>query len=168
MISGYQGQVATSYGAAIELQGAGTDLWHSIYAPTALTNTVPGILAYNVSSGVVQPIWLSAAQNTVMRNQVIVVDNSPLGLGTIPAGTWGFAKIRGYCLADVLGAAGLAAEGDALELNGDQDYFVDQTSNEGEIIDTTTSAIILEAYTTTEVADKSVYLLGTPCTIAAS
>jgi len=167
--TGYRAQVSTSYGAAIEVQGAGTDVWLSVYndAGAAVTNGDIKLLSFKVSSGVLQPVLIAPATNTTVGNQVVVVDNSIVGLGTIADATWGFVKVSGYVLADVDGTADLVA-GDQLQVINAGVALIDQGSAQGAVIDADTCAIMLEAYTTNAVALKSVFLLGNQCAVAAA
>ena len=169
-IPGYLAQASVTYGAAIEVASDnGLDRWISFYNDTggALTNGAVKLLTFKVASGVLRPVVIAVATNTGVANTVCVVDNSIVGQGTVPDASWGFVKVRGSVLANVDGTNDIVA-GDQLQVIDSGTAFIDQGGAEGAVINSDTSAIALEAYTTNSIALKSVLLLGSQSSVAAS
>jgi hypothetical protein len=151
---------------------SGVDKWLKVYNNTsgALTNGYPyNVVVATDAAGVPYYSAITAAANDVVANVVGVVDNSPLGLGTIAAYAYGYVKVRGKVSARVLGASGTVI-GDGLEVTAaDTDNFQKEagTTNDGKQA-VQCAAILLETWETTSVAAKSVFLLGKLSAIAAT
>jgi len=172
VIEDYQGSASTSN---TEIIKNGLDRWIKIYNNTgsALTNGYPYVLSTKVvATDTDNPVFtfvpVVAAQMADDTNQIIVIDNTPLGLGTIADSTYGFAKIGGEVLAYCNGATDIVV-GDALKVVAAADNFTtSQTATSGVMAKLTclSSAIALEGYTTDLDALKKIVLLDKQTSIA--
>ena len=91
-IANYQ---AAPNAANCELVTKGFDQWIKVYSSTALTNGAIKVLQTSVdyttaASPILTFIPAAPATETTESQIVGVVDNTQLGLATIPAGTYGF------------------------------------------------------------------------------
>jgi hypothetical protein len=119
----------------------------------------------DADSPILTPI-LVAVSTMAAASVLIAVVDSPTG--TVPADTWGDAKIRGCVKAQCYGGTDIV-KGDQLEvLNASPTAFTMKTSatvtssvlGTGIILGGNTSAVALESYATGSNALKWVYLLG--------
>jgi hypothetical protein len=153
----------------IEVIEKGFDKWLKVYSSGALTNgaikVIQTVVDYTDSSNPILHLTPNAPATETTESQIVgVVDNSPLGLATIPAGTYGFVKVRGEVSALCDGGTTDIAAGDGLEiLNGGTAFVVGQAATLG--VMTTppageVAAVALEAYTSGTNVVKKVVLLG--------
>jgi hypothetical protein len=90
-ITGYQGGV----GVEPIIENGGSE-WRLIYNDTAsaFSNGIPYALTMTVASGV--PYWtVTAPKANAVGARIVVIDNSPLSLATIPAYNWGYVLVSG-------------------------------------------------------------------------
>ncbi len=173
-IANYQ---AAPNAANCELVTKGFDQWIKVYSSTALTNGAIKVLQTSVdytdtSNPILTFIPAAPATETTESQIVGVVDNTQLGLATIPAGTYGFLKIRGEVSALCNGGTTDIAAGDGLEiLNGGTGFTVGQAASSGVVTAPPAGevcAIALEAYTSATEVVKKVVLLGKQVQVKAS
>jgi hypothetical protein len=172
VVEDYQGSASTSN---TEIIKNGLDRWVKILNNTGstLTNGYPYVLSTKVvatdtSNPVFTFVPVVAAQMADDTNQIIVIDNTPLGLGTIANGEYGFAKIGGEVLAFCNGNTGIVV-GDTLKLVAAADNFVvNQTATLGVMAKLTclSSAVALESYAVNTDALKKIVLLDKQTSIA--
>jgi hypothetical protein len=142
---------------------------------TALSNGAIYVLSYYVdatdtSNPIIKGIAV-APSTKAANNVIIVIDNSPKDLTTIPASSYGWAVVAGYVQALCDGGTTDIAVGDQLEiLNGGTAFTVETAAVAGAspILDPACAAIAMEAYTSGTNALKKVFLTGIPCNIDAS
>jgi hypothetical protein len=165
-IPNYQAAANASNSEVIE---KGFDKWLKVYSSGALTNgaikSIETKVDYTDTSNPILHLTPVAPASSTGESQIVgVVDNSPLGLATIPAGTYGFVKVRGEVQALCDGGTTDLVIGDGLEIaNAGTAFTVGQTATagvlttppEGDIV-----AVALEAYTAGTNVVKKVVLLG--------
>jgi hypothetical protein len=162
----------------VEIIEDGFDKWVKVYNNdgAAITNGAVRALTTMVdytdtSNPIFKYTLATAAQETseaTESQQFGVVDNSPLGQGTIPAASYGFLKVRGAVNALVTGPV---VYGDQLEIiTTATSLTVGDTASSG--ASTTmlpqSLAITMVSYSTAEAALKKVMLLGKQTLIAGS
>jgi hypothetical protein len=156
--TGYQGSV----GLEPVIENGGSK-WRLIYnASTALTNGVPYALTMTVASGVPYYTVVAPVTNAV-GTKIVIIDNSPLGLATIPATSWGYVLESGLSVEAV--TSGSVTANDQLEVLTTAAAFVDQGTNGGAVIATNTAAIAVVEVSTNK---WKVMLLPTTSVIAAT
>jgi hypothetical protein len=164
----------------VEIIEDGFDKWVKVYNNdgAAITNGAVRALTTLVdytSVSTTYPIFkytlATAAQETseaTESQQFGVVDNSPLGLGTIPAASYGFLKVRGAVDALVTGPV---VYGDQLEiLTQATSMTVAATASSGASgkIENETIGITLKTYATASAALTRVLMLGKQTAIIAT
>jgi len=154
----------------VEVIENGFDKWVKVYNNdgAAITNGAVRALTSRVDyTDTDNPIFTytlaTAAQETTdatETQQFGVVDNSPLGLGTIPSASYGFLKVRGAVDALVTGPV---VYGDQLEiLTTATSMIAAATASSGASgqIENETIGITLETYATASAALTRVLMLG--------
>jgi hypothetical protein len=159
----------------------GAERWVLVYCASALTNGAVYELSYLVDTGTINtdasataPMIVHApvTPTTCATDTVIigVVDNSPLNLGTIAAGTFGYFKVQGVVQALCEGTAAIAI-GDQLGILNNGTALKLRTAAVAGVtglILPHTCAIAMEAYAVAADALKYVNLLGRQCLVDAS
>jgi len=153
------------------LEGNQDDQWIRFYNhSTVMTNGdvfTPSTLVdiTDASNPILKPILVAVSTMATASVLIAIVDDPT---GTVAAGAWGYAKIRGCVKANCYGSSAIV-KGDQLQvLNASPTYFTLKTSatvtsatvGTGIIIGGNTSAIALESYAVSTAALKWVYLLG--------
>jgi hypothetical protein len=130
-----------------------------IFTPSTLVDITDS------TNPILKPILVAVSTMATASVLVAVVDDPS---GTVAAGAWGYAKVRGCVKAKCFGTTPIV-KGDQLEvLNASPTYFTMKTSatvtssviGTGVILGGNTSAVALESYAVGTAALKWVYLLG--------
>jgi hypothetical protein len=160
----------------IPYQESSDDVWIQFYNDTTvMTNgdikAVSTTVDYTDTSNPILKATMVAVSQIAAPGVIIAVVDDPRG--TVPASTWGRAKIRGCVKASVSGDAVDVAVGDQLKVVAAATEFTvaqaasatSATIGTGVIISVNASAIALEANTGVA-ASKWVYLLGYQSVVA--
>jgi hypothetical protein len=153
------------------LEGNQDDKWIRFYNhSTVMTNGdifTPSTLVdiTDTAAPILKPILVAVSTMATASVLIAVVDDPS---GSVAAGAWGYAKVRGCVKAQCYGGTDIV-KGDQLQvLNASPTAFTMKTSatvtsatvGTGIILGGNTSAIALESYPTGSNALKWVYLLG--------